>query len=622
MSFVAGIVRHDHLAVPDEWISSLAGSRAEPLETLRFGEHAVFLSSHDNWKRGGDESLLLCDARLDEREVLAKALGLDSTGARDIDLIAESLNRHGTAATDALVGDFALVSWETALRRLRISRSHLGTRPLFYVTHGGIFAFASTLPALLALSFVSQALDDAALCRMLCFDGTGPPDETYYAEIRRVPAGHSLSLENGAHSLAALAPPWSGASAPRISGGTVAQTLRALLVDTVETRLRGGEKIAVHLSGGLDSSTIACIAARRLKQEGRRLLALCSVLPAGHVGPESDERRFIEAVLAQESNIDPVWIELPPDTDPFGALPRWFECLGEPSYSNVTHAEEKLGEIGRKHGADVVLSGFGGDFFVSARGMPTAQLRLWRGQPGKAVAELRRLHRTGGTPWWRLALDHVVRPLAGLRFHLLDRRWTGYGCAAPALRRRVERQDGRRPAPSASGKVRDLPHEQMDFVLQPGHLERVLPGICQLFVEEFDQDLRFPLLDTRLIAFVRSLPEEELHHDGRPRDLMRRATAGILPEVIRLRPDKGPAFDPAIAEHCAAARPALRQWAETAPPICWNYVDRPRFLAALDTIAPTDRAGWLSQMFSVVLTGGRIAKFVEWHAGREGGARH
>ncbi len=72
-----------------------------------------------------------------------------------------------------------------------------------------------------------------------------------------------------------------------------------MLIDVVESNLLGGTTIAVHLSGGLDSATIACIAAQRLKQQGRRLLALCSVLPTDHVGPESDERHFIEAVLDQ-----------------------------------------------------------------------------------------------------------------------------------------------------------------------------------------------------------------------------------------------------------------------------------------------------------------------------------
>lgn len=598
MSFIAGIVRHDALTIPDEWVSALAQTSGQTLETVRFGADAVFLTNADASRTSEGSLLLVCDREFD---------------ACDNDTITDRLSQD--APVLPLAGDFALASWTHAARRLVLRRSHLGTKSLFYVAQGEFFAFASTLPALLALPCVSPVLDEGAICRALCLDGAGPSNDTYYANIRRVPGGHCLTLERRALSLAPLPAPWGDGAAPQLCGeADPAETLRALLIEAVESRLEGGEKIAVHLSGGLDSSAIACIAARRLKQQGRRLLALCSVLPADHVGPESDERRFIEAVLEQEETIDPVWITLPTETDPFGALPRWFHCLGEPHYSTVTHAEEMLGAIGRDHGVDIVLSGFGGDFFVSARGVPTAELHLRRGRIGAALAEMRRMHRLRGTGWWRLLTDNVVRPLARWRFRLQRPQ---ANCAAPALIRRVVQREGRRPASSVS-KVRPPPHQEMDSLLAPGHLERVLPGMRQVFADAFGQDLRFPLLDTRLIALLRALPEEELHRDGEPRSLMRRATAGILPETVRLRPDKGPAFDPALAAHCATARPALRHWAENAAPECWNYVDRTRFLAALDTIVPSGRDGWQTRMFSMVLTGGRFAKFIDWHVRRQG----
>ncbi len=585
MSFIAGIVRHDSPIIPDDWISALTDASGRAVETVRFGADAVFVFDAEA-SRGHDAGTIsLCEG--DGGPV--------------------SIVSHDASAPPH-PEDVARAHWTHATRRLVMSRSHLGTRSIFYVAQGGFFAFASTLPALLALPGVSRTLDDGAIARALCLDGTGPANDTYYADIRRVPGGHALTLDAGALALTPLPAPWDVGPVPG-EPEDPAETLRALLIAAVESRLDDGKTIAVHLSGGLDSATIACIAARRLKQQGRRLIALCSVLPQDHVGPETDERRFIEAVLAQEDTIDPVWITLPKEADPLGALPRWFDCLGEPHFSTVTHAEEVLGSVGRAHGVDVVLSGFGGDFFASAHGIPTAELHLRRGRFGAALAELRRQHRVHGTSWSRLLRDNVVRPLARWRF-LVQR--APANCAAPALIRRVIEREGRRPATSIS-KIRQLPHQEMDHLLVPGHLERVLPGMRQLFAQSYGQDLRFPLLDTRLITLLRNLPETELHRDGQTRSIMRRATVGILPELVRLRLDKGPAFDPALAAHCATARPALQHWAEHAAPECWDYVDRARFLAALDTIRPSDRNGWQRQMFSIVLTGGRFAKFIDWH---------
>ncbi|KQX25636.1 hypothetical protein ASD39_12845 [Sphingomonas sp. Root50] len=601
MSFIAGIVRHDALTIPDEWIAALAASSGRTLQTQRVGADAVFLGNDDRVTHC-DSTLLLCDGHIDTRD-----------GVRATDPLPQDI------AASAWGGDFTLASWSREARRLVLRRSHLGSCSLFYAAQDGLFAFASTLPALLALPWMPRALDEGAICRTLCFDGTGPANETYHASVRRLPGGHSLTLEQGTLSLAPLPAPWEEVAPCSPGKADAAEALRSLLVDVVDSHLTKGRTIAVHLSGGLDSTAIACIAARRLKQQGRRLLALCSVLPTGHVGPESDERRFIEAVLEQEDNIDPVWVVLPEQADPFGALPRWFDHLGEPHHSTVTHAEDILGRTGQAHGADIVLSGFGGDFFISAVGVPTPELHLRRGRFGKALSELRRMRRMHGTGWWRLLRNHVARPLAGWCFRLWPAPAKDGDCAAPALIRRVVAREGRRPKSSITRKLRKLPHDEMDFILEPGHLERLLPGMRRIFAEAFGQDLRFPLLDTRLIALVRALPEEELHRDGQPRSLMRRATAGILPEMVRLRPDKGPAFDPALAAHCAAARPALRHWAETAAsPRCWDYVDRTRFLGALDRIVPTDRHGWQRQMFSMVLVGGRFAKFIDWYDRQQG----
>lgn len=600
MSFIAGIVRLDALTIPEDWIASLACSAGERLEVIRPDADAVFLAATDDMVLQDSGRLLLCDGRV----------GAGAPGGE-----AELAWRN--IAAGPLTGDFALASWTSPDRCLVLRRSHLGTRPLFYVRRDDVFAFASSLPALLALPCISQALNEDAICRMLCFDGTGPADHSFHADVRRIPAGHCLTLDGGAFSQRALPPPWKGTASLPGGPSDAAAAVRAMLIDVVESNLLGGTTIAVHLSGGLDSATIACIAAQRLKQQGRRLLALCSVLPTDHVGPESDERHFIEAVLDQEDNIDPVWITLPTDADPFGAQPRWFECLGEPQYSTVSHVEEMLGAIGQEHGVDIVLSGFGGDFFVSARGMPATELHLRRGQFGAALSELRRLRRADGTAWWRLLRDQVARPLAGWRHRWRRTALRDAGCAAQALIRRVAERTGRAPTTSLT-KFRRLPHQDMDFILEPGRLERVLPEMHQVFAKAFGQDVRFPLLDSRLIALVRGLPEEELHRDAVPRSLMRRATLGIIPEVVRLRPDKGPAFDPALAAHCVAARPALQYWAEKeAAPLCWDYVDRARFLEALDRIVPSDRDGWQREMFSVVLTGGRFAKFIDWHMRRQ-----
>ena len=131
----------------------------------------------------------------------------------------------------------------------------------------------------------------------------------------------------------------------------------------------------------------------------------------------------------------------------------------------------------------------------------------------------------------------------------------------------------------------------MTLVVAPGHLEQVLAPMTQVFAREFSQQLRFPLLDRRIAELVIGMPPEELQRDGWPRSLMRRAMPGILPETIRLRRDKGPAFDPVIMSRIVAARPQWQAWAAaTADRPWWTYVDRSRFLEALAAVTPAPRS--------------------------------
>lgn len=606
---LGGVIRHDGRMVPEEWtsrfIEAATGAAGSTAAVIRRSGDAIFITSAPSARDGEAGSLLLWDARLHASD----RAGTDPTRLFEADAVADE---RMNAVVQALDGDIILAHWQDGTRRLHLASSPLCTRALFYVAQDDVFAFSSTLRPLLALPFVSRALDDGTIARVLSFDGSGPSDATFYRAVKRLPAAHRLDLDAGRVS---VRPPAEVVPVPHapawVRAEDAAETARRLLIEAVEGRMGADETIAVHLSGGLDSAAIACIAARRLRQQGRRLLAVCSVLPKGHAGPERDERAFIDAVLAQEDNIDPVWVEMPPDSDPFAALPRWFACLGEPPYSNVTHVEERLGEVARAHGANVALSGFGGDFFFSAMVMPVPASLLIRGRWAGAGRELWRLGRSGHVPWLRLLREQVLRPLRS--HYRAGRTDPDLGCAAMALLDRIERQEGRRPRTTVPGMARATAHETMRFILAPGHVERVLPAMRQVFLEQFGQDLRFPMMDPRLVAFVLSLPEEELSRNGQSRSLMRRAMTGILPEAVRLRQDKGAPFDPALAAHCAHARPALQEWAKAASPRCWDYVDRPRFHAALDAVEPTGRAGWRKDMFSTLLTGGRIARFVDWH---------
>jgi len=606
MSAFAGIVRGDAAAVGDQYSRTYAGRSAAKVfgaATLFVeGDAARVLQVRDPagriWK-------VVSDGRLDDRDRLATGLS-QPVSASDEELLAAAFAQWGPDCPWHITGTYAFMAWDAAADVLILARDPVGGCPIFYHKDkdGTGIAFATELVALLGLPTISARLRPEMLAGILGrvpgLTGTG----SFYRDVDLLPAGHLLRLERGVMSVHRWwrPPPVRVREQPAVD-------LRHLLTAAVEERLRGGRQCAVLLSGGLDSSAIACLAARRLRREGRRLLAISSVLPDGWTGPETDERRHIEAVRAQEDNIDIHWVRESPQPQPFSALSRTFELLNCPPYSTVTHMEAALSAAGQEHGADLVLSGFAGDFFASSRPNNFPLALACEGDWQAAWRELAAMRRNGAK-WTDMARRELLGPLLQTSLQRI----------------RVPSIVGRSLRPLLTRRRRlfgqDIPivatvRRQMAFLLEPGRIELTVNGATQVSAKAFGQTLVFPMLDRRVLEFMLSLPGRQMRQDGVPRYLFRQAMAGILPETIRQRPDKGPAFDPLIAARLAAARSELMAWAAaTAGHRCWDMVDREDFLAALSQISPTNREGWRQSMFTSVLQGGTIAHFIQWHSER------
>lgn len=543
---------------------------------------------------------IVADGRLDGRDHLAGVLGLPVTAGCEA-LLAAAFSRWGADFPAQIAGTYAFMAWKPADDAILLARDAVGGLPLFYHHGPAGFAFATDLPALLALPMVSKRLRLEMIAGLLGGPAYLTTSGSIYEDVDLLPAGHMLRLEAGTISVHG----WWRPPPVQVREHPAAE-LRHLVTMAVEERLRDGRHCAVLLSGGLDSSAIACLAARRLRQDGRRLLAISSVLPEDWSGPDTDERRHVETVLAQEDNIDIHWVREGVETQPFGALSQYFDLLQYPPYSNATHMETALASAAGGHGVDTILSGFGGDFFASASLSPFPLSLLCDGEWRLALRELMAMRR-GRAGWSRLLRQELLNPL---------RRAYQPRLRQPEIAGRRLRSVLPWP-PRLLGQ--DVPivatiRRRMAFLLEPGRIELTLNNMTQIFAKAFGQTLLHPLLDRRIVDFMLSLPAGQIRQDGVPRYLFREAMTGILPDSIRLRPDKGPAFDPMLASRMAAACQDLAAWAEaTADHPSWDIVNRQAFLNELSLIRPGTRETWRQTMFTTVMQGGMTARFIQWH---------
>jgi asparagine synthase (glutamine-hydrolysing) len=240
------------------------------------------------------------DVRLDNREDLIRRLGISGAqppGPSDAGLILLAYQRWGEDFPRHLVGAFALALWDGRKRRLLLVRDPLGQRALFYAARGGSISFASEAKAILAAG--QEPSPNLRTIARMAYPEARRRDNTatFFAGIKALPAATSMVLDADGARQTQYWTPDAGATLHFKRDEDLLEALLALLEDVVAAHTRALHPVAVLLSGGLDSSAITAIAARRLALDGASLTTLSSVLPPQAATGDHrlrDERDYIE----------------------------------------------------------------------------------------------------------------------------------------------------------------------------------------------------------------------------------------------------------------------------------------------------------------------------------------
>jgi asparagine synthase (glutamine-hydrolysing) len=448
-----------------------------------------------------------------------------------------------------LIGAFAFVLWDGRRQRLLGVRDHLGMRPFCYAQVGATVACASEPKALLVLPGITTRLDEVRLAGFLTHHHH-EVGRSFFADVARLPPAHLLIAEDG-HVTTRRYWNFDLRARTRLSSPEAyADALREHLDEAVRCRLPESGTTGILLSGGLDSSSVACLAVPALQERGQATLpAFASVLPDDHEGPEEDERHYLDALARHQPAIDvhPVWAE---GRTPFDGLERRLWLCDGPFRDAYHFMTDALYETAEQHGVQILLDGYGGDFVVSNVGRGAWSDLLRRGRWIRLVRLLRRREEVFGLPG-NLA-RRLVKPLMSDRLLHSYRRLRGIDAAdvlglddtliQPEVARRIglaERirtvwgqADPYRTVADVSGKMR---RGLVNSGHIPGAVEDRSPVLADLGMR-----IRSPLLDVRLLQFCLSIPSEQFVYDGYPRGLIRRAMNGVLPDPVRLRKDKMP----------------------------------------------------------------------------------
>ena len=522
---------------------------------------------------------IAASARLDGEAALCDALGLrpDRRALPDSALILRAYARWGRACPEHLLGDFAFALWDAKRGSLFCARDHAGVRPFFYAHTPERFVFASSLDAVLAAPGVSADLDETAVATKLTSGAHPLGARTWYRSVRRLPPGHSLTVERGTARLDRWWRPEDVPPLPAASDAALAEECRAILSEAVRDRVRDTRRVGVHLSGGLDSSAVAVLAARELRRQGRAApLALAWQPPAGpdfRSAAERAEYGRIEAVRRQEG------LRVDYRAPEAGDVVDFLRRDGARNDAEALMQEEPVQRAAADQGVEVLLSGWGGDEGISFNGRGYYRQLARSGQIVKLWGELRERRqplaaRVGAV--LRLASPRVA--VVARRRRPGTRSSRNVSFIHPEFARRV------RPLPAQARPPRSGVRNVQVHLLQTGHLSRRMEGWAAAGARH-GIEYRYPLLDRRVLEFALGLPPEQYRRGRERRWLMRWALDPILPPEVCWNPSKEESAGLAqLGDAVAEALPTVRRMIESldAPPSRGRYLDMPRLMEHLD----------------------------------------
>ena len=198
------------------------------------------------------------NARIDGRADLIAKLKLQEP-LTDAELILHAYKAWGDDCVKHLIGDFVFAIWDEQSKRLFCARDHFGVKPFFYTHIGESFNFSSTLNELRLDPHVSNALNEIAIGDYLLFGVNQDQSTTVFKDIQRLPPGHTLTLERNRIKLQRYWTPSLPAEIRFRDPDSYVQRFSELLTHAVADRLRT-DRVAVSMSGGLDSTGLAAIA--------------------------------------------------------------------------------------------------------------------------------------------------------------------------------------------------------------------------------------------------------------------------------------------------------------------------------------------------------------------------
>jgi asparagine synthase (glutamine-hydrolysing) len=467
---------------------------------------------------------------LEVKEELEKA-GHRFKTVSDTEVILHAWEQWGVKCMDRFNGMFAFIILDYRKQELYAVRDRFGVKPLYYYKGANALYLASEIKQIRTSPDYKFELDEQIAKQFLATGITEHTENTFDWRIKQLPCGHFLRVNLAINTAEpeitkwyTLKPkPWNG------SFEDAAQQFRQLLTDAVKLRLRSDVTVGSCLSGGLDSSSIVCLAADLLKAKGD--YAGQETVTACYENARYDEWNFAQEVITRTN------------AHPHRVFPS-FDQLREEMAAFLWHQDEPVGstsvfsqwavfkathEAGLKvmidgQGADEQLAGYGGNDVAFYSGL------MRKARFADLLDEAQYYKKEKGTfPKGFL--------LSALQLNI----GKSFSSVLPGKLRMTNAQSKANWVINDGGRGDNTPAHSLQENLLKQIYREPLPALLRYEDHNsmaWSVESRTPFMDYRLVEFNLGLPERFVYKRGIRKHILREAMHNIIPPAIENRKDK------------------------------------------------------------------------------------
>jgi asparagine synthase (glutamine-hydrolysing) len=535
-------------------------------------------------------AVITWDGRLDNRADLVSELRDSLTvNSTDVAIVAAAYEKWGPNCLGKLIGDWALSIWNPCERSVLLAKDPIGTKHLYYSFDDKQLTWSTILDPLVLFAGRTFEICEEYIAGWFAIPVFPAAHLTPYVGIHAVPPSSAVLLRPGKHIISKY---WDFDQGKRIRYRTDAEYeehFRSGLATAVQRRLRSDRPVLAELSGGMDSSSIVCMADTVIARGAAECPRLDTISwfddSYDHIEPDWNELHWIIKVEEKRNRAGFHINSREPRAREVGAQKSFESEFDNNRFAATPIPNRNLPDLFKQYAAHmrtqghrVTLSGIGGDE-VTGNGVPTPtpelQNLLVRGRFVTLARQLNAWAVKMGKPrllvLWETVRGFFPLTLIGMSKGMRSASWFDSGF----VRRNYAPFHGYSLRVNLFGPLPSL-QDHLDKLDANRRFQAYLSLQSELL-----REARYPFLDRDFLEFMFAIPREQIVRVGQRRSLMRRALVGVVPDELRNRRRK--AFvPPELPRDSSVGRASLVEIGQHIVSSYIRIVDSDRLLTALE----------------------------------------